>query len=177
MNNSEIVFLTPSQLKDLNIGFPLKGAFKEDEFSDTFPFILSELKSIAKENIIGKNNGSEISISVENSCCKAFICISVNGKLCKLQSEEWMINNNFHGLPVETQVKVFQRLISQGQITLDDLATEDIDDSVYKQLVVNDLCGEELYQEKIKELDKIWEEQKNNKTFTKLRKTLSSENL
>ena len=169
VESDEILFLTPTQLQELDIGFPVPETFKQDEFSDKFPVYLNTLKEMVKETTIGDINGSEISIPVENSTSKVFICISINGKLCKLQSEEWMVTDNLHGMPVHTQLKVFQRLISQGQITLDDLAAEDIDNNVYKQLVANDISGARICKDKIEKLNAIWEQQKNDKTLSKMR--------
>ena len=96
-----------------------------------------------------------------------FICIEINGKLCKLQSEEWDVTDNLFGLPKCTQIKVFQRLISTGQITLDDLAIEDIDNDVYKKLVVNESNGQELYEDKIEFLERIYMMQKFDKKLMK----------
>lgn len=175
IESEEILFLTPTQLQELDIGFPVTETFKPDEFSDKFPVYLNALKEMVKETTIGDINGSEISIPVENSTSKVFICISINGKLCKLQNEEWMITDNLHGLPVHTQIKVFQRLISQGQITLDDLAAEDIDNNVYKQLVANDISGALICREKTEKLNELWEQQKNDKTYSKMRQKVLKE--
>lgn len=172
VDNTKILFLTPNQLNDLDIGFPIQSTFNQDEYNTQFPILLDTLKEMVKETTLGEINGSEIGIPIEGSTCKAFICISINGKLCKLQSEEWDINDNLHGMPIYAQVKVFQRLISEGQITLQDLAAEDIDNSVYKKLVVNELTGAQMCKEKIEQLDKIWDEQKKNIQLSKKRQKI-----
>lgn len=159
VDESKIVFITPTQLAKLDIGFPIEENFKPDEYDSQFPLVLGTLKEMVKETTLGDKNGSEIQFPIENSQCIAFICISINGKLCKLQREEWDVTNNFHGMPIHTQIKVFQRLISEGQITLQDLAAADIDNNVYKKLVVNDLTGVQTCQEKIEYLEKLWKEQ------------------
>ena len=91
-------------------------------FDDLFPFLVDSLKEMVKETTVGATNGSDIRFPVDDSDCGVYLCININGKFCKLQSEEWDITNNFKGLPPHIQIKLFQRLISEGQITLDDLA-------------------------------------------------------
>lgn len=164
IDNKNIIFLTPNQVRELDIGFDLSH-FKQDEFDDLFPFLVDSLKEMVKETTVGATNGSDIRFSVGDSECGVYLCISINGKLCKLQSEEWDITNNFKGLPPHIQIKLFQRLISEGQITLDDLATADIDNTVYKKLVANDLDGVSACTRKIQQLDKILEEQSKNKAM------------
>lgn len=173
IDNTNIIFLTPNQVFDLDIGFD-KKVFKEDEYDDLFPFLVDTLKEMIKETTIGDINGSEIECPVENTDCKVFICIEINGKLCKLQSEEWDITNNLRGLPCHIQIKVFQRLITEGQITLDDLAAEDIDNNVYKKLVLNDISGVQLCRDKIAQIDKILEEQSKNKEMMKRKERVIS---
>ena len=58
-----------------------------------------------------------------------------------LQSEE------LHNLklPIENQVKTFQRLINERRITLDDLALADINLGVYKQLYANEVAGDDMF--------------------------------
>lgn len=174
VREDEIIFLTPKQLIDLDVGFPIQENFQKSEYDTQFPILLGTLKEMVKESTIGAVNGSDIVIPVENSECKVYICISINGKLCKLQSEEWDICNNLKGLPVERQIKVFQRLIMEKQITLEDLAHEDIDNSVYKALVVNELEGALIYQQKIQYLEEIYKNQlKDKNLLDKKQKILS----
>lgn len=175
INDKKIIFLTPNQLTDLDIGFPVETTFHPEEYNQQFPIMLDTLKEMVRETTLGERNGSEIAIPIEGSNCRAFICISINGKLCKLQSEEWCVTDNLHGMPIQTQIKVFQRLISEGQITLEDLAAEDIDNSVYKKLVVNELSGALICKEKIEKLDNLWEEQKkDNELSKKLQKVINN---
>lgn len=173
VDNTKIIFLTPAEVQDLDIGFNMT-MFKPDEYYDTFPFLLDTLINMVKETTIGDINGSEVECPVENSDCKVFICVEINGKLCKLQTEEWDVTNNLRGLPVWAQVKTFQRLITEGQIALEDLAAEDIDNDVYKKLVVNDTIGSQLCKEKIEKLQKIYEEQCKDKTLVKKKERILS---
>lgn len=174
IDNTNVIFLTPKQIKKLDIGID-PSMFREDEEDSIFPFLLDSLKEMVKESTMGEDNGSTIAMKVEGSECKAYIALDINGKMCKLQSEEWNLFNNLEGLPIHKQTKVFQRLISQGEITLEDLAAVDIDTSVYKKLVVNDMCGFHVCQEKIAELDRIADEQKNNKRFERMRKSIAKQ--
>lgn len=173
VDNTKIIFLTPTEIQDLDIGFNME-MFKSDEYNDIFPFLLDTLTNMVKETTIGDVNGSEIECPVENSDCKVFICIEINGELCKLQTEEWEITNNLRGLPKWAQVKTFQRLITEGQINLNDLAAEDIDNDVYKKLVINDTIGSQLCKEKIEKLQKIYEEQCKDKNFVKKKEQILS---
>lgn len=166
VDNTKIVFLTPNQIKDMDIGFDI-SMFKPDEYEVLYPFLVDVLTQMIKETTIGDSNGSEIQLTAENSECKVFICIQINGKLCKLQNEEWDITNNFRGLPCHVQIKLFQRLLMEHQITLDDLAAEDIDTEVYKKLVINDLSGFQIYKKKLKELEEIVEKQSKDKQMIK----------
>lgn len=170
----DFIFLTPAELIDLDIGFPVKEYFQKIEYSTQFPIIFDALKEMIKETTIGAINGSDISIPVENSNCKVYICICINGKMCKLQSEEWDICNNLKGLPVEKQIKTFQRLIMEKQITLEDLACEDIDNSVYKALVVNELEGALICKQKIEHLEEIYKNQLKDKSLLDKRQKILS---
>ena len=168
LDNENIVFFTPKQVEEMDIGLDM-SQFSSSEMNTLFPFLADTLKEMVKETTIGEKNGDTIKLPVENGDCVAFICVEINGKLCKLQTEEWDVYNNLKGMPINVQVKVFQRLLSEGQITLDDLAAEDIDNSVYKKLVLNDIRGVQLCQEKIALIDKAVKEQKKDKEMTKRR--------
>lgn len=148
LNNDSIIFLTPLQLRDLDVGVDMSN-FHEDEFNRIVPIVVDSLKEMVKETTIGEQNGSSVTYSVENSDCKAYLCIEINGILCKVQSEE--VQSGY--IPLNNQVKLFQRLISEGQITLEDVAAEDVDNDVYKKLVVNDLNGAELCRSKLEKID------------------------
>lgn len=173
VNNENIIFLTPRQLQEMDIGIDM-NAYREDEMDDIFPVLVDTLREMITETTIGGvDNGSEISIKVDGSeLCTAHIVLDINGKLCKLETEEWDILSNLKGLPVEKQVKTFQRLISQRKITLDDLAAVDIDNEVYKKLVINEAEGFEVWKEKIHKLDAIIEEQEKSERFKKLKKAV-----
>lgn len=164
IDNKNIIFLTPNQVRELDIGFDI-SQFKPDEMDDLFPFLVDSIKEMIKETTVGAVNGSEIKFPVGDSDCGVYFCVSINGKLCKLQSEEWDITNNFRGLPPHIQIKLFQRLIAEGQVTLDDLATADIDNTVYKKLVANDLDGVQACTRKIQQIDKIVKEQSKNRAM------------
>lgn len=166
VDNTKIIFLTPQQVFDLDIGFD-NLMFKSDEYNDLFPFLVDTLENMVRETTIGDTNGSEIMFPTENSDCRVYVCIEINGKLCKLQTEEWDVTNNLRGLPVNIQVKTFQRLIAEGQITLEDLAAEDIDNGVYKRLVVNELNGVQLCKNKIDKIREIYEKQCKDKAMVK----------
>ena len=174
IDNNKVVFLTPNQLDDLDVGFPKKTFCNEKDNDKPFPFLLETIKEMIMETTLGEINGSEIEFNIEDSNCKAYICVEINGKLHKLQREEWDIHNNFHGIPLCSQIKVFQRLIKEGKITLKDLETDDINTDVYKKLVINELNGSQICKEKLEKINKIWEEQKTNLELENKRKMLKS---
>ena len=173
MSNSkeDIVCLTPNQLFQMDVGIE-KDLFFEDEYDDLFPVLAEELKDMVRETTVGAQNGTPISVPVENSDCKMYLCIEIAGKLCKVHSEEYNTLMFGKSLSVERQVKLFQRLISEGQLSLNDLAKADIDNAVYKKLVINDLEGVNLCREKIEKIDSLVQEQKDDKSLEDLRNKL-----
>lgn len=153
VNNNNIVFLTPRQVIDLDIGIT-ERKWKTDELDEEYPFLVDILKEMVKETTIGCCNGSEVSMPVEDSTAHLTVCLEIHGKLCKLQSEEWDFTKGLSGLPLESQLKTFQRLLQSGQITLDDLAAEDINNDIYKKLVVNDIDGAKMCVQKCEQIDR-----------------------
>lgn len=74
VDNKKIVFLTPKQVFDLDIGFDT-SVFKPDELDDLFPFLVDTLENMVRETTLGDVNGSEIALPVENGDCKVFVCV------------------------------------------------------------------------------------------------------
>ena len=157
------VIMTPRQLIDLNIGFP-KDAYPEEDWDMPILWRYDDLIEMVRETTLGTHNGSDIALPVENANCTACICLDINGKLCKLHVEEWNMHTPFNGLPVDKQVRVFQRLLSEGQINMDDLAVADIDNNVYKKLTINEVAGSEEFMEKVAVIDKAY-----NKSLKKVK--------
>ena len=60
-------------------------------------------------------------------------------------------------LPKSHQLKTFNRLLAMGQIKVEDLAVEDIDDNIYKHLVANSIDAEGIYRRKMKKLNDLYE--------------------
>lgn len=167
----KIVYMTPKELDELGIGVNTKAMFSGDEEDDRFPILLNDLKRLTRESIYGTENKTSLSFPIEGSDSCAFICVEINGKLCKLNETEWDIQsgNRFRpALPLNLQSKIFQRLILEGQITLADLAADDIDTTVYKSLVLNELDGDTRYRQKIDQLDRLWTEQQEDETIVRL---------
>ena len=63
VDNSKIIFLTPNQLEELNIGMDT-SIFREDEMEEQFPFLLDSLEQMVKETTLGDVNGSEIELPI-----------------------------------------------------------------------------------------------------------------
>ena len=161
LDNDNIIFLTPKQLIELDIGIDPES-FEQNEYDELVPVLVDSIKEMIKETTLGDVNGSDIALPVENSNCKIFLCIEINGKLHRLQTEEYDTCHFNQGLSVSNQIKLFQRLISMNKVTLNDLAAEDIDNNVYKKLVINDLEGVNLFKKKIDIIDSIVKEQQDN---------------
>lgn len=157
------VFVTPKQVAALNIGLNLSDYTGCED--DVQPFVVDSLVEMAREHILGAKNGGLYRFPVEKASCCVTLCLDINGKLCRLQCEELEWPNPFHGLPLSTQVKTFQRLLNEKQITLDDLAAADIDLEVYKQLCINDAEGEEIWQRTLMQIAKWVMEQKDSKKW------------
>ena len=165
IDQRNIVFMTPTQALELNIG--IENSWDEDEMDTEFPFVVDVLKEMIKETTIGATNGSMVYAPVDDSLASVFVCVQIHGKLCKLQNGEWNETTGWHGLSKANQLKTFQRLLSLGEITLDDLAAEDIDNDIYKTLVANDINGVEICHEKLSYIDRLVEEQRGNKSYIK----------
>ena len=137
------VFTTPNEVLKLDIGFDIEP-FRPGE-NVVQPFVVDILVEQAREYILGtSNNGHYLRFPVEgvtDANCFVTICLEINSKLCMLQSEELEKLK----LPIENQVKTFQRLINERRITLDDLALVDIDLGVYKQLYANEVVGDDMF--------------------------------
>lgn len=168
----KIIFLTPSEIDELGVGINTDILFNKDEKNEQFPILLESLKSIIKNATIGSVGGSDVCIDVENSNCKIHLCISINGKLYMLQNEEIPFSVQIGSIPTCDQIRIFQRLISEHQITLDDLAADDIDTDVYKTLVINDMIGEDICTKKIEYLENMWEEQQKDPTLAQKSKNI-----
>lgn len=164
---SDIIFLTPNQLYGLDIGFP-SDVFQQDELDDLFPFELQTLENIAYDTFLGTQIESPFLVNLEGGNAKIGVVVQVGSKACFLAQQECPPSILSGCVPPENQVAIFQRLISEGQLTLDDLAAADIDNNVYKQLVINSIYGAGLCQEKIDQLHSWWEEQQNDPKLTKL---------
>lgn len=164
VDNTNIVFLTPRKVLGMNIG--VENTWDEDEMDSEFPFLVDVLKEMIKETTVGEENGRYITSQVEKSKAVLCICLKVNNKLVPLQYEELGMVP-LPPLTKENQVKTFQRLLLNKQITLDDLAAADIDDDVYRRLVANDINGTAMMLNKMAELDRIVENQKNSNRYKK----------
>ena len=126
------------------------------------------LKERLREQTLGAYNGGDILLPVNGvpeSRCRISICIEIGKKAFRLQHEEFdiykipnRVGGFMNGLRVRDQVKVFQRLISEGKITLEDLEKIGIDMDVYKKLVINQLKGQEIFENGVKFLEYLHEE-------------------
>ena len=134
------VFVTPRQVANLGIGLNLKD-FQGCE-DDVQPFIVDSLVDLARQHLLGSQEGQSFHFPVEKANCCVTLCLDINGKLCRLHRDELDWPNPFKGLPLSHQVKTFQRLLDEKRIDLNDLAVVDVDLEVYKQLCINDAEGE-----------------------------------
>lgn len=159
------VFVTPKQVAALNIGLNLSD-YKGCE-DDVQPFVVDSLVEMAREYILGAKTDGPYKFPVENASCYVTLCLDINGKLCRLNRDELEWPSPFRGMPLSNQVKAFQRLLNEKRITLDDLSVADIDLGVYKQLCINDVEGEDIWQRTLTQIAKWIVKQKNSKKWGK----------
>lgn len=165
MDYSFCVFVTPRQVQALGIGFDISDYQGCED--DVQPFVVDALVEMAREHLLGAKNGSCYRFPVEKAACCVTLCLDINGKLCRLQREELDGQNPLRGVPLANQVKMFQRLLSEQRISLDDLAVADVDLGVYKELCVNSTEGEDKWQEVLIKIAKWIVEQKSSKKWGK----------
>ena len=145
-----IVFATPQEIVDLDIGYTLdQFPYDEEELNQYFPYDLGTLCQEIRYTTIGVVEGEEISYPIPESMCEVNVVINVNGRYCKLNKGEWSGKNLMYPMTPSTQIRVFQRLLNQKQITMHDLEAADIDTNVYKKLMLNEKMGELLYRKKM----------------------------
>ena len=168
-----LVFTTPKAVYDLHIGLDLWGY--QNNADVVQPFVVDGLVEMATEYILGSDhNGHYLRFPVEGANCFVTICLEINGKLCKLQSEE-LRPADFFKLPIKNQVKTFQRLLNEKRITMEDLCNADIDLGVYKQLCINESESYEIYENVIctiaRWIKKCYNSKKWGKFYDKFRGT------
>ena len=147
----------------------------ESDMDEPHLFSLPFLKEKLREQTLGAYNGGNILLPVNGvpeSRCRISICIEIGKKAFRLQHEEFdiykipnRVGGFMNGLRVRDQVKVFQRLISEGKITLEDLEKIGIDMDVYKKLVVNQLKGQEIFECGVKVLEYLREDFKSHTSY------------
>ena len=169
IDESRLIWVTPRFLEELDIGWDM-SIYTERDMDTEFPVYLSVLYEMIKETTIGETNGSEVTYPVEGSDLKVYVCVEIRGKLHKLQNEEWDRLGMVKYLPKEVQVKTFQRLIMEHQTTVDELAAEDIDNDVYKKLVVNEMDAPFLRQEKDKKIEDLYRKQISDPKYVEINK-------
>lgn len=169
IDESRLIWVTPRFLEELDIGWDM-SIYTERDMDTEFPVYLSVLYEMIKETTIGETNGSEVTYPVEGSDLKVYVCVEIRGKLHKLQNEEWDRLGMVKYLPKEVQVKTFQRLIMEHQTTVDELAAEDIDNDVYKKLVVNEMYAPFLRQEKDKKIEDLYRKQISDPKYVEINK-------
>lgn len=143
-----VVFATPQEIIDLDIGLD-EMDFNGMDVDEMVPMSVDELSMYARASIYGATNHTEVELSVPNSMCAVNFVICINGKYCKLNTNEWNLRDNFHNMRPATQLILYQRLIMEKQVTLNDIAAADVDVSVYKRLCLNEEIGDQMYREKI----------------------------
>ena len=144
-----VVFATPKEMVDLDIGYTLDQFPYDDEMDQYFPFDLGTLCQEIRCTTIGINSGEPIAYPIPNSYCEVNLVININGRYYKLNEGEWDVKNFTFAMTPTVQLRVFQRLLNQKQITMDDLAAADIDTNIYKQLMLNEKMSELMYRKKM----------------------------
>ena len=164
-----VVFVTPKELLLANMGFsPETFRVEGIGLEDWFQVSVADLYFRAKHYILGNTNGVEISLEVPWTDCVVNFVININGKYCKLNTDEWNVFNNFDNLDTVKQVCLYQRLLSQRIITMHDLEVADISNDVYKQLYLNQEMGDSLFAEKLNYIRKWYKRQFKDAKLLKL---------
>lgn len=170
IDESKVVMITPHQIEDLNIGFDMT-LFGPLDYDNKFPVFYDAIIYYAKKNLLGESNSKKSSlVHVEGSDCVVGHYIKINKKLFLLREDE----DNPTLIDKDKQIKIFQRLLSEGKITMEDLAAEDIDNDVYKELVVNSITGVDRYNQVKEFLDNLLSKQKNDTSFIKMQEFLKT---
>ena len=161
----DVVFAMPGEVVSLNIGY-MDYDF-DVEMDRYMPFSVNELYNSIMATTIGTPCGVELKVEVPYSLCDVYFVIKIGDKYCKLNTDEWNVYHSYANLEPPAQIKLFQRLLCQGQITLDDLKNAKIHEYVMERLILNSEHGEELMQEKL-EVVRSWavRQQKNSKLRT-----------
>lgn len=142
------VFATPLEIREI-----LKEGFNYKPFKHCMdvlqPFCIEVLVEIARETMLGtRENGGYLEWRVKGATNVILaMCVEINGKLFKIQSEEYESDNEYLTNSTLTQTKLFQRLIKEKRITVEDLEVADIDIGVYKQILLNNLDPENTNKE------------------------------
>lgn len=150
-----VVFATPQEILDLDIGYTSEQFPDEYELDQYLPWDIPSLCQEIRFTTIGVDRGEELKYPIPNSMCEVNVVIKINDKYCKLNEGEWSARNFIHVMTPATQIRVFQRLLNQKLITMHDLEAADIDTEVYKRLLLNEAAGEQLYRKKMARL-MIW---------------------
>lgn len=173
----DVVILSPEELASFDVGCPLMDGHEGFYFGGCedihWGFVYNAIVDMIVESTVGESDGHDLEFPVCKSNCKVFLCIEINGKLCKVQDSEWDGSKTIGKMPVSVQLRLYQRLLKSGQITLEDLAAEDIDNTIYKRLVINEIEGKKLCEEKLKRLKELWAKRRRNPMFRGLTKALA----
>ena len=151
----EYVALRPIDMIKLGIG--TKDQFKDTplEMDGWQIWGLNDMQVDLYRNTVGPAPvDKEFCMPLARSKCKMYAMVEINGKYFKLNSSEMVKHMLFmrDDFPTVLQIPVFQRLLKGKQITLEDLAAADIDNTIYKQLMINQELGEQAYLNKLNEL-------------------------
>ena len=159
----KVIFITPQQVIDMNMDYPVEDCYSKELWNKTVPFMYEMLELWARLRFVGGCSGSEIEIElIGDGDISAKVALLINGKVCFLNSSEWDLSNPYENMTKDVQVRTFQRLIAEGQITLEDLEKAGVDTQVYKTLYANTLCGKERYERIKKFIDVTLERQQND---------------
>lgn len=169
-----VVFVHPQWLVDLNVGYSAEKfehmGFDLDSYA---PFDILGIYYDIRDNTVGAG-GYPIDFPVPGSDCSVNFVININGKYCRLNYGEWNLDNNYMNLELASQVKIFQRLLNEGQITFHDLEAAKINTDVYKRLVLNDEMGRDLFDDKVSQLKRWVNQQQNDPMLEKMYKAFRS---
>lgn len=166
----KVLLATQKEVEDLEIGW----AYFDAPYggTDYIVFPVDELYHSALAYTVGVKSGMEVDFLVPWTWTQVYVVIQVGKKYCKLNHSEWNPRDNFNNLRPPVQVRLFQRLLLQGQIEMDDLYEADVSEEVISKIEEHSQNGEKLFAQKLKVFEKWAERIYKKQSFARLYKSV-----
>lgn len=162
--NERVIYVSPRQLEDEGIGVPMgmEGVGPDEKV----PVLVDAIEEQLRHSILGRATSPRLANQQEGF--EVAVCVKVGDHFYPLEINEVRYKVRIPVLGTREQVMVFQRLIADKGVSLDELADADISNDVYKELTANSIDGNALYQDKVGRLERIYDEQRNDPDVSRL---------